>query len=98
MTKEEIFKKLEDYLIPYYKVVDLKTKEEEVKQGAFKGVTLVTEKVHNKNITKISGLEPFKFNFNNLVSTLQNMCGCSVTTHHVKEKSGEKTVEFLCIF
>jgi len=40
---------------------------------------------------KISGLEPFKFNFNNLVSTLQSRCGCSVTTHHVKEKNSEKT-------
>lgn len=91
MSKEDLFKKLEDYMAPHYKIVDLKTKQEEVKAGAFKGITMVAEKSHNKSVTKIIGLEPFHFNISSLVSKFQSKFECSVTTHTFKEKNAEKT-------
>jgi len=59
---------------------------------------LIAEKSHNKNITRISGLEPFKINIDHLVNKFQIRFACSVSTHHVKEKNSEKTVEILRCF
>jgi len=91
LSKEELNKKIEDYLVPYHKIIDLQTKEEEVKQGAVKPLTIITEKVHNKIVTKISGLETFRFNIPKLASTLQSKLSAAVSTHHVKEKNAERT-------
>jgi translation initiation factor 1 (eIF-1/SUI1) len=53
---------------------------------------LVAEKSHNKNVTRINGLETFKINVENLVNKFQVRFACSVSTHHIKEKNAEKTV------
>ena len=59
-----------------------------------KGITLIAEKSHNKNITRIMGLEIFKFNLSNLVNKFQLKYACSVSTQTFKEKTSEKTVMF----
>ena len=60
--------------------------------GTFKGLTIIGEKTHNKNVTRISGLEPFLFNIPRLVNKWQLLFACSVSTQVVKEKTSEKTV------
>lgn len=91
MLRDELFKKFDHYLQHYYRITDLRTGEEENKQGAFKGVTLVAEKSHNKNITRINGLEPYQFNVTSLVNKFQLKFACSVSTHTFKEKTQDKT-------
>lgn len=90
-AKEDLMKKLPEYLLGYHQIVDLQTGEQEIKGGAFKGINLVAEKSHNKNITRMVGLEPFKFNINSLVNKFQLKFACSVSTHTTKEKNSDKT-------
>jgi len=91
MAKDDLFKKLPEYLLPYHKITDLQSGDEETKGGGFKGINLVAEKSHNKNITRMVGLEPFKFNINSLVNKFQLKFACSVSTSVHKEKTAEKT-------
>lgn len=62
MLKEELFEKVEKSMLVYHKIQNISTKREDIKAGAFKGIQLTTEKAHNKNITRIIGLETYGFN------------------------------------
>ncbi len=94
ILKEELYKRLEEQLIAYHRIVSLSDGKSEVKQGAFKGIHLVAEKAHNKNITKINGLESFGFNLNSLSSKLQVKFACSVSIHEMPGKSGSKVRKY----
>jgi len=52
---------------------------------------LVAEKTHNKNVTRISGLDLFKFNFEHLSNKFQLRFACAVSLHHHKDKHGDHT-------
>ena len=41
----------------YYQLTDPQTGLNKFKEGTFKGVTITADKVTNKNVTKVSGLE-----------------------------------------
>ena len=49
-------------MLVYHKISNLTTKREDIKAGTFKGIQLTTEKAHNKNITRVIGLESYGFN------------------------------------
>lgn len=63
--------------------------------GSFKAVSITAEKAHNKNITKITGLEPFCFDLNDLSSQFQLKFACSVSIHDLPGKNTGKVVLFL---
>ena len=41
----------------YYQLTDPQTGLNKFKEGTFKGISLIADKVTNKNVTKVSGLE-----------------------------------------
>ena len=53
---------------------------------------MVAEKAHNKNITRIQGLEQFGFNIPHIVNKFQLKFACSVSTHSIQEKNTERKV------
>jgi translation initiation factor 1 (eIF-1/SUI1) len=73
--------KFEKDLLPYHKIIDKKTKTEEIISGPFKGIEIITEKSHNKFITKVIGLEGFGFDLK-LLRELKDYCkvkyACSI--------------------
>jgi hypothetical protein len=56
VTKERLGKKVESKLQICHTITNSKG-EAKTHNSAFKGIQVVTEKAHNKNITKIVGLE-----------------------------------------
>lgn len=55
--------------------------------GNFKGISMTAEKAHNKNITKIVGLEPYGFDLEELSNKFQLKFACSVSTHELPGKN-----------
>ena len=41
----------------YYQLTDPQTGLNKFKEGTFKGITITADKITNKNVTKVSGLE-----------------------------------------
>lgn len=58
-----------------------------IRAGVFKGITMTAEKAHNKNITKIVGLEQFGFDLEELSNKFQLKFACSVSTHELPGKN-----------
>ena len=48
-------------MVVFHEIHHLNTGKVEQKQGEFKGLNIIAEKCHNKNITRIKGLEIFGF-------------------------------------
>jgi len=90
MTRENLFNKLDDLLNPYYKVNDLIAFKSDTKAGKFKGIHLIAEKAHNKNVTRITGMEQFGFNIPHITTKFQLRYACSVSTHAIQENKVEK--------
>jgi len=57
ILKERLFARIEEFGNPYYRLVDLKTGESDTKAGKFKGLNILAEKAHNKNVTRVVGME-----------------------------------------
>lgn len=45
--------------LPYYNMVDKANGLNKFKEGTFKGIQLIADKIINKNVTKIIGIESF---------------------------------------
>jgi hypothetical protein len=48
-------------MVQYHEIIHLDTGKQEFRQGEFKGLHITAETSHNKNITRIMGLEQFGF-------------------------------------
>ena len=83
-----------------YRITDTTTKKSTVKQGACPKVTVIAEKVKNRFVTKVLGLEFFGITPDSLVSTYSNRFACSVTTHDLPGKNNKNKVKELlfCCF
>ena len=79
----KLLQMIEKHLTYFYKVIDLKTKKETVKQGKFEGVTIFAEKAHNKFVTRITSLGIFGLNLETLLSEWQIKFATSGTIHEV---------------
>ena len=62
------------------------------RQGNFKGISITAEKAHNKNITKMVGLEQFCIDLNELSSKFQLKFACSVSMHELPGKNAGKVI------
>lgn len=85
---------LEKHLTYLYKIIDLKTKKETIKQGKFEGINIFAEKAHNKFVTRVTSLSVFGLNLEALLSEWQVKFATSgsihevvINKHHVKEIS-----------
>lgn len=83
MPRKEFWKKIESRISEGYKLTNLISGEELIKRKPFEGIRVVGEKFRNKFITKVSRLEPFVKNFNELVSVWQNEFATSGTVKEV---------------
>jgi len=53
MDKDVLVKRLDEAVLPCYRIRWKDSGKEELKGGLFKGVHMIAEKAHNKNITRI---------------------------------------------
>jgi hypothetical protein len=66
-SKKSLFRIERGYIVnkifklatPYYSISDKEANLNKFKEGVFKGIQLIADKVINKNVTKIIGLETF---------------------------------------
>jgi len=56
----------------------------------FKGISITAEKAHNKNITKLTGLEQFGIDLNDMSGKFQLKFACSVSLHDLPGKNAGK--------
>ncbi len=53
---------------------------------------MVAEKIHNKNITSIIGLENFDLSFDLLTKEFTTLLACGVSTHELPGKNAGKVL------
>eukprot|EP01016_Furgasonia_blochmanni_P000252 TRINITY_DN1001_c0_g1_i1.p1 TRINITY_DN1001_c0_g1~~TRINITY_DN1001_c0_g1_i1.p1 ORF type:complete len:729 (-),score=327.94 TRINITY_DN1001_c0_g1_i1:179-2275(-) len=92
ITKDQAFKMFGNHLDTFHRIRYLDTGKEEIKKGEIKPIHLIAEKAHNKNITRIAGLETFAFNINAMVTYFQVRFACSVSTHDLPGKNAGREV------
>lgn len=90
ISKEEVFRRIPDLFDRYCEVTNLETGKSSLSQGNFKPVHLTAEKSHNKNVTKVVGLEKFEIKPTAISSSLQLKFACSVSTHDLPGKNAGK--------
>eukprot|EP01017_Pseudomicrothorax_dubius_P039988 TRINITY_DN6206_c0_g1_i1.p1 TRINITY_DN6206_c0_g1~~TRINITY_DN6206_c0_g1_i1.p1 ORF type:complete len:359 (-),score=135.95 TRINITY_DN6206_c0_g1_i1:197-1273(-) len=90
VPRDFVYRLFDASLEHFHKITDIETGSETVKPGKFKGITMVAEKAHNKNITKITGLEQFGFSLATLSKEFQTRFASSVSTHELPGKSAGK--------
>jgi translation initiation factor 2D len=85
---------IEKHLTYLYKIIDLKSKKETIKQGKFEGVNIFAEKAHNKFLTRVTSLGVFGLNLEALLAEWQAKFSATGSIHevvinkqHVKEIS-----------
>ena len=91
-TKKELLDLFMGNLQNYHKIVNPDASEEKnrvkVAKGNFPKIKLTAEKFKNRYVTRISGLEPFEIELNDLSSYYANKFACSCTVHVIS--SGKK--------
>jgi translation initiation factor 2D len=77
-----------------YRITDLKTKKETIKQGKFDGVSIFAEKAHNKFLTRVTSLGVFGLELESVLAEWQSRFSSTGSIHevlinkqHVKEIS-----------
>lgn len=81
MDKEVLMKRLDEAVLPCYVIRWRDNSKQELKSGVFKGVHMIAEKAHNKNITRIQGIEQFGIDVTVMSQYLQIKYASSVTYH-----------------
>jgi len=88
-----IMEMFEKDLLPYHRVINKKTNTEYEEQGKFRGIEIVTEKSHNKFLTKIIGLEAFGFDLKK-IRALRDVCkvkyACSISLKEIPGSAKRK--------